>query len=137
MVVQEANRHPLSGRVVAVVGKFNPHTKQTTVDGVEVEKYLSCGAQPSPRVIRILKEQKVKLPVWVKEIQTKKAKTKHPEKRRKGQVEAAEATDAAEATEAAPVETDTVETNAAKTDAAGVDAVKTDTAKSTTAKTTA
>ena len=54
IVVQEAQRHPLSGRIVAQVGSYNPHTKATVLDKAEVEKYLKNGAQPSGRVIRIL-----------------------------------------------------------------------------------
>ena len=32
IVVQEAQRHPLSGRVVAEVGNYNPQTKQLTLN---------------------------------------------------------------------------------------------------------
>jgi small subunit ribosomal protein S16 len=31
LAVQEAQRHPSSGRVVAYVGTYNPHTKEATV----------------------------------------------------------------------------------------------------------
>ena len=41
IVVQEAQRHPLSGRVVAEVGNYNPETKALTLDKKLVEKYLS------------------------------------------------------------------------------------------------
>ena len=41
IVVQEAQRHPLSGRIVAQVGSYNPHTKETVIDKKAVEKYLS------------------------------------------------------------------------------------------------
>ena len=110
IIVQEAQRHPLSGRVVAEVGFYNPHTKETTLDKEAVEKYLKNGAQPSTRVIRILKAEKITLPKWVKEAPKKEAKAKHADKLRKNQPkeeapakapEAAEATDTpAEATEA-------------------------------------
>lgn len=50
IVVQEAQRHPLSGRVVAEVGNYNPATKALTLDKAAVEKYLKNGAQPSSRV---------------------------------------------------------------------------------------
>ena len=110
IIVQEAQRHPLSGRVVAEVGYYNPHTKETTLDKEAVEKYLKNGAQPSTRVIRILKAEKITLPKWVKEAPKKEAKAKHADKLRKNQPkeeapaeapEAAEATDTpAEATEA-------------------------------------
>jgi len=40
IVVQEAQRHPLSGRIVAQVGSYNPHTKEISLDKEKVEKYL-------------------------------------------------------------------------------------------------
>ena len=62
IVVQESQRHPLSGRVVAEVGSYNPNTKALTMDKAAVEKYLSNGAQPSSRVAFILKKNGIKLP---------------------------------------------------------------------------
>ena len=83
IVVQEANRHPLSGKIVMQVGSYNPHTKETVLDKEKAEKYLNNGAQPSSRVVKILKEQKIKLPKWVKEAPKLEAKAKNPEKLRK------------------------------------------------------
>ena len=86
LAVQESQRHPSSGRVVAYVGAYNPHTKETKVDKEKVEFYLKNGAQPSPRVVKILTEQKVVLPDWVKKARTDKgATTRKPEKLRKNQ----------------------------------------------------
>ena len=31
LAVQESQRHPSSGRVVAYIGSYNPHTKQATI----------------------------------------------------------------------------------------------------------
>ena len=111
IVVQESQRHPLSGRVVAEVGNYNPATKALTLDKELVEKYLSNGAQPSSRVAFILKKNGVKLPKWYKEPAQKKAVAKHADKLRKNQpkeepaVETAEAAEAAEApAEETPVE---------------------------------
>lgn len=110
IVVQEAQRHPLSGRVVAEVGNYNPATKALTLDKEAVEKYLKNGAQPSSRVAFVLKKNGVKLPKWHKEGAAKKATAKHADKLRKNQpkeepvVEApAEATEAP-AEEATPAE---------------------------------
>ena len=61
IVVQEAHRHPLSGRVVAEVGNYNPHTKSITLDRESIKKYLSCGAQPSSRVARIFTANGIEL----------------------------------------------------------------------------
>ena len=85
IVVQESQRHPLSGRVVAEVGNYNPETKALTLNKEAVEKYLSHGAQPSSRVAFILKKNGVKLPKWYKEVAPKKAAPKHADKLRKNQ----------------------------------------------------
>ena len=85
IVVQESQRHPLSGRVVAEVGNYNPATKALTLDKKAVEKYLGNGAQPSSRVAYILKKNGVKLPDWYKEAPVKKATAKHADKLRKNQ----------------------------------------------------
>ena len=85
IVVQEAQRHPLSGRVVAEVGNYNPATKALTLDKKAVEKYLKNGAQPSSRVAYILAKNKVKLPDWVKMAPKKSVKAKHADKLRKNQ----------------------------------------------------
>ncbi len=85
IVVQESQRHPLSGRVVALVGNYNPATKALTLDKKAVEKYLSNGAQPSSRVAFILKKNGVKLPDWYKEPNVKKKVAKHADKLRKNQ----------------------------------------------------
>ena len=84
IAVQEAQRHPSSGRVVAYVGSYNPHTKETMIDLEKVEYYLKNGAQPTPRVVKILSEQKVALPEWViKHTGKKQVAIKNAEKLRK------------------------------------------------------
>ncbi len=86
LAVQEAQRHPSSGRVVAYVGSYNPHTKEANIQDELVQKYLDNGAQPTPRVVKLLKEAGVKLPSWVKQADTDKKKTiRNPEKLRKNQ----------------------------------------------------
>ena len=85
IVVQEAQRHPLSGRVVAEVG----HTKATTLDKEKINQYLSNGAQPSTRVVRILTSNGLKMPKWVKLPTKKQAAPKHADKLRKNQPQAA------------------------------------------------
>ena len=47
VAVQEAQRHPSSGRVVAYVGSYNPHTKDANINVEAAQKYLDNGAQPS------------------------------------------------------------------------------------------
>ena len=86
VAVQEAQRHPSSGRVVAYVGSYKPHTKDANINVEAAQKYLDNGAQPTPRVAKLLKEAGVKLPKWVKEFQGGKTKAvKNAEKLRKNQ----------------------------------------------------
>ena len=84
LAVQEAQRHPSSGRVVAYVGSYNPHTKDATVQVELAQKYLDNGAQPTPRVVKLLKTAGVKLPKWVIEPATDKTRTiRHADKLRR------------------------------------------------------
>jgi small subunit ribosomal protein S16 len=86
LAVQEAQRHPSSGRVVAYVGTYNPHTKDANVQVELAQKYLDNGAQPSPRVVKLLSDAGVKLPNWVKQAATDKQKNiRNAEKLRKNQ----------------------------------------------------
>ena len=85
IVVQESQRHPLSGRVVAEVGNYNPETKKTVLDKEKIEFYLSHGAQPSSRVAFVLKKEGITLPKWYKEAPQKHAEAKHADKLRKNQ----------------------------------------------------
>ena len=84
MVVQDARLTPTSGRIVARVGHVNPHTKAVVLDKEKVQYYLTNGAQPSPRVVRVLQDEKIKIPDWVKvNDQTKKRTIKNAEKLRR------------------------------------------------------
>jgi|SRR5680860_964824 len=86
LAVQEAQRHPSSGRVVAYVGSYNPHTKDATVQVELAQKYLDNGAQPTPRVVKLLATAGVKLPDWVVKADATKQKTiRHSDKLRKNQ----------------------------------------------------
>jgi small subunit ribosomal protein S16 len=86
IAVQESQRHPSSGRVVAYVGNYNPHTKDANVHVDEAQKYLDNGAQPTPRVAKLLEDAGVKLPKWVVKPATDKQKSiRHADKLRKNQ----------------------------------------------------
>lgn len=104
IVVQESQRHPLSGRVVAQLGHYNPHTKETTLDKEKIAFYLEHGAQPSSRVAFIFKLNKIKLPKWYKEASKKQAKAKHADKLRKNQPKAPAEEAQVEAEAEAPAE---------------------------------
>lgn len=92
LAVQEAQRHPSSGRVVAYIGSYNPHTKEANVQVELAQKYINNGAQPTPRVIKLMKTAGVKLPDWVKQAETKTKIVRHADKLRRNQpkVEVAE-----------------------------------------------
>jgi small subunit ribosomal protein S16 len=55
-----------TGKFVAVLGHYNPHTKELVIKREEIEKHLSNGAQPSNTVVKLLTREKVTLPDWVK-----------------------------------------------------------------------
>jgi small subunit ribosomal protein S16 len=83
VVVQDSRFTPTSGRVVAYLGSYNPHSKATTLDKEKVQIYLGNGAQPSERVTRLLKNEGVKLPSWVKEAAPKTKAIRTPDKLRR------------------------------------------------------
>ena len=86
LAVQEARRHPSSGRVVCYVGSYDPHTKKANIQAEVAQKYLDNGAQPTPRVVKLLVEAGVKMPSWVaKADDSKKKAIKNAEKLRKNQ----------------------------------------------------
>ncbi len=86
VVVQDSRFTPTSGRIVESIGHYNPHTKETQIDVKKAEAYLANGAQPTPRVVKILIAQKASLPSWVETPKTeKKNKVKNAEKLRKNQ----------------------------------------------------
>lgn len=82
VVVQDSKFSPTRGRVVSYIGSYNPHTKTAQLDTEKVSKYLENGAQPSDRVARLLQQEGIKLPGWVKLNEPKKRTVRNPEKRR-------------------------------------------------------
>jgi small subunit ribosomal protein S16 len=83
VVVQDSRRTPTSGKIVASLGSYNPHTKTSTLDKEKAVFYMEHGAQPSDRVARLLKAEGVKLPNWVKLTAAKEGKLRNPEKLRR------------------------------------------------------
>ena len=82
VVVQDSRRTPTSGRIVAALGNFDPHTKTANLDKEKASFYLEHGAQPSDRVARLLKAEGIKLPKWVKLAAEKQRSVRNAEKRR-------------------------------------------------------
>ena len=83
LVVQDSRRSPTSGRVIAVLGFYNPHTKEHKFDLEKAAAYLANGAQPSARAAKLLSDQKVKLPAWVKPPPQRSDGVRHPDKLRR------------------------------------------------------
>lgn len=82
VVVQDARRTPTSGKVVARLGSYDPHSKTLNLDKDKAAFYLEHGAQPSDRIAGLLKSEGVKLPAWVKLPTDKQRDVRNPEKRR-------------------------------------------------------
>ena len=99
VVVQDSRRTPTSGKIVASIGHFNPHTKETTLNKERASFYLEHGAQPSDRVARLLKSEGVKLPKWVKLEGKQSGTIRNPEKLRKNRPAGEPASPKAEAEE--------------------------------------
>ena len=97
IVVQDSRRTPRSGRVVARLGSYNPHTKDLVLDKEKVQTYLNNGAQPSDRVVVLFKKEDITLPKWVTEKSQKTREIRNPEKLRKNQPAAETAADEAPA----------------------------------------
>jgi len=80
VIVQEKKFAPKSGKIVAFLGFFDPHSKKAEVDVEAAKKYLSNGAQPTPRVQKIFTDLKITLPKWVVVPPKKQSKVKNPDK---------------------------------------------------------
>jgi small subunit ribosomal protein S16 len=72
-VVAAESARAATGKFVAILGHYNPHTKELVLKHDEIKKHLSNGAQPSNTVAKLLVRDKMELPAWVK-IQTKAPK---------------------------------------------------------------
>lgn len=109
MVVQDSRVTPTSGKVVALLGSYDPHAKTATFDKEKATLYLKNGAQPSERIVRLFQQEGMKLPSWVKIEDKKTGKLRNPEKLRRNQPKEAaapvvEEVKAAEATTEEPEE---------------------------------
>ncbi|MFI5275514.1 MAG: 30S ribosomal protein S16 [Candidatus Saccharimonadales bacterium] len=83
VVVQDSRRTPSSGKLVALLGSYDPHAKVVTLKKDRAQFYLEHGAQPSDRVVRLFEQEGVKLPSWVQKSAAKKGSIRNPEKLRK------------------------------------------------------
>lgn len=65
-IVAADKRRSATSKFLAVLGTYNPHTKEIILDKEAIENYLKNGAQPSDRVLRILQAEGIKTPDWAK-----------------------------------------------------------------------
>lgn len=108
-IVAADKRRSATSKFLDVLGTYNPHTKELKLDKELTEKYLSNGAQPSDRVIRLLQADGVKTPDW--------AKPHDRFKKAKKEVEEAEAPKEETVAEATTEATDKAEEKAQSVDA--------------------
>jgi small subunit ribosomal protein S16 len=110
VVVQDSRRTPTSGRIVAALGSYDPHTKTVQLQKDKAGFYLENGAQPSERVVRLFQAEGIALPKWVTPASTTQSRnTRNPEKLRKNQPKEAVAPVEAEAAPEAPAAAETSE----------------------------
>lgn len=107
-IVAADKRRSATSKFLDVLGTYNPHTKEIKLNKELTEKYLSNGAQPSDRVLRLLQSEGIKTPEW--------AKTHNRFKKSKKEAEEAPAEEAA-AAETAAEATETTEEVAQSVDA--------------------
>lgn len=98
LVVQDARRSPTSGKVVAQLGSYNPHTKVAALNTERIGHFLSHGAQPSERAALLLKKEGIKLPKWVLMPKKRQSAIKSSDKLRKNRPAEASPPKAEEAT---------------------------------------
>ena len=83
VIVQDSRAHPKNGRVVAYLGSYDPHTKAASIDNDKISQYLKNGAQPSERMVKLLKKEGLKVPKWAASETKKKRSVKNPDKLRR------------------------------------------------------
>ncbi len=108
LVAADKKRTP-TGRIVARLGHYNPHTKELVVNKDELKRYIDNGAQPSSTVVKLLQREKIKLPEWAEAnliIRKRAPKPKKTEVARPDQASTAASTADKPAEEAPAAETE-------------------------------
>jgi len=106
-IVAADKRRAATSKFVAILGNYNPHTKQLVIKKEEMIEFISKGAQPSNRVLQLMQKDGMELPKWA-EIKTRnRAPKKEVEEPKEQTAEvAAEVAEGAEA----PADADATET---------------------------
>jgi len=111
-LVAADKRRAATSKFVAILGHYNPHTKEIVLNKEKIEMYLGNGAQASDRVLRLLTAEGVKLPAWAKTHDRNKAPKKAEEEAATEETPAAEPKEGAEGVETAQAEAETAEPKA-------------------------
>ena len=142
-IVAADSRRSATGKIVAQLGHYNPHTKAIVIKKEQLEAYLKNGAQPSSAIVKLLKKEKVKLPKWAEgNLVVKKKAPKKTEKKTEETAKPAQKTESQETSseeqppeETAPEKAEAeAEKPAAKAEGPPPDAKSADQAKPTEAK---
>lgn len=104
VVVQDSRQTPTSGKVVAMLGSYDPHTKTSSLVKEKAQFYLDHGAQPSGRVVKLLTSEGIKLPKWAKEATKQTREIKNADKLRRNRPAEPETTPAEETSAADAIE---------------------------------
>ncbi len=127
-IVAADKRRAATGKFLAILGTYNPHTKDLKINKEEITTYMKNGAQASDRVLRLCKTEGIELPDWAKthdRMKKSKAKETDQEKTEKPKAAAEVAEEATDKTEEKAASIDAPET------AATEEAVAKDQAKAT------
>jgi small subunit ribosomal protein S16 len=63
-IVAAEKARAVTSKYLAILGTYNPHTKDIELNKEEIQNYLDHGAQASDRVLRLFKANGIKLPKW-------------------------------------------------------------------------
>ncbi len=107
VIVQDSHLSPTSGKFVAHLGSYDPHTKVSTLVKEKAAFYLEHGARPSDRVAQLLKKEGVKLPEWVEVSGKKSHAIRHTDKLRRNRPAEAKAAETPADTEPTEVPAET------------------------------
>jgi len=77
-IVVADSRKAVQAKFISILGWYNPHTKELQVKKDELQAWFDKGAMPSNTLAKLLKQNKIDLPKWVK-IEEKNKKSKQKE----------------------------------------------------------
>lgn len=100
-IVVTEHTNPVQGKFHAIIGNYNPATKQLTLDKELAMKWMNSGAKPSNTVAKLFKQEKINHKSVVVQVFPDRSKEKNSNKETKP-----------EKTEETPVETETPATEA-------------------------